>query len=332
MPIYIYDIEKAFDSVEFPILLSHLCSLGINGKTWRLIKSWYSSPTSRVKHQNVFSAPFPINRGVKQGSVLSPSLFLIVMNSLLKKMRNSNKGGSLHGTFVGITVHADDVRSIAPNIQSVISQSSDILSFTTDLGLKLNTSKLELIQMSQTTSKPIEIAIADHILTTKSSASCLGVKRRSDLSARDSVNTNILKARKAFFGLGSTGVYHGKLNPLSSSSIFESFVLPVLLYGCETWMLDATCIQALEKFQSEIVRRILKLSKHHPSDAVQIALNWPTISTTRIPLRKLTFLSRLLTNSDDTMCSRIFTSLAIVDVYSISICYGLCEYIVAKLL
>ena len=78
--------------------------------------------------------------------------------------------------------------------------------------------------MSPTTSKPIEIAIADHIiLTTKSSASCLGVKWRSDLSARDSVNTNILKARKAFFGLGSTGVYHGKLNPLSSSSIFESF-------------------------------------------------------------------------------------------------------------
>ena len=162
----------------------------VNGKTWRLIKSWYSSPTSRVKHQNVFSAPFPINRGVKQGSVLSPSLFLIVMNSLLKKMRNSNNGGSLHGTFVGIAIHADDVRSIAPNIQSVISQSSDILSFTTDLGLKLNTSKLELIQMSQTTSKPIEIAIANHIiLTTKSSASCLGVKWCSDLSARDSVNS-----------------------------------------------------------------------------------------------------------------------------------------------
>ena len=83
-------------------------------------------------------------------------------------------------------------------------------------------------------------------------------------------------------------------------------------------MLDATCIQALDRFQCEIGRRILKLSKHHPSDAVRIALNWPTIST-RILLRKLTFLSRLLTNSDDTMSSRIFTSLAIVDVYSITI-------------
>ena len=54
--------------------------------------------------------------GVKQGSVLSPSLFLIVMNSLLNKMCISNNEGSLHGTFVGIAIHADDVRSIAPNI------------------------------------------------------------------------------------------------------------------------------------------------------------------------------------------------------------------------
>ena len=38
-----YDIEKAFDSVEFPILLHHLFSIGINGKSWRLIKSWYQS-------------------------------------------------------------------------------------------------------------------------------------------------------------------------------------------------------------------------------------------------------------------------------------------------
>ena len=41
-----YDIEKAFDSVEFPILLTHLFTAGINGKSWRLIKSWYDSPTS----------------------------------------------------------------------------------------------------------------------------------------------------------------------------------------------------------------------------------------------------------------------------------------------
>ena len=313
-----YDIEKAFDSVEFPILLQHLFSIGINGKSWRLIKAWYQSPTSRVKHNNNLSTPFPVSRDVKQGSVLSPSLFLVIMNSLLQRMRSLNNGGSLHGIFAGSAVHADDVRSIAPQCESIITQSSEIDSFTKDAGLKLNISKLEVIQLSQKPTEPVEITLGNVSKTTKKSAKCLGVQWQSNLSAKESVSNNIAKARKAFFSLGSTKDFHGDLNPFSSSNIFETCVLPVLLYGCETWLLDSSCIQDLEKFQCEIGRRILKLSKHHANDAIRIGLHWPTVAT-RILIRKLTFLSKLLSNNGDTMSSRIFTSLAIEDVYSISI-------------
>ena len=173
------------------------------------------------------------------------------MNSFLQRMRNLNSGGSLHGTFTGSAVHADDVRSIAPSIQSIITQSSEINSFTNNVGLKLNTSKL---QLSQKPTEPQDIALVDVTITTKKSARCLGVEWQSNLSASKSISTNIAKARKAFFGLGSTKAFHGDLNPLSSSNIFETCVLPVLLYGCETWLLDSSCTQALEKFQCEIGR------------------------------------------------------------------------------
>ena len=171
------------------------------------------------------------------------------MNSFLQRMRNLNSGGSLHGTFTGSAVHADDVRSIAPSIQSIITQSSEINSFTNNVGLKLNTSKLEVIQLSQKPTEPQDIALVDVTITTKKSA-----RWQSNLSASKSISTNIAKARKAFFGLGSTKAFHGNLNPLSSSNIFEICVLPVLLYGCETWLLDSSCTQALEKFQCEIGR------------------------------------------------------------------------------
>ena len=36
----LYDIEEAFDSVEIPILLKQLYSIGINGKLWRLLNHW----------------------------------------------------------------------------------------------------------------------------------------------------------------------------------------------------------------------------------------------------------------------------------------------------
>ena len=142
--------------MEFPVLLSHLFSAGINGKSWRLIKSWYHSPTSRVKHDNSLSSSFPICCGVKQDSVLSPSLFL---NPLLQRMRRLKCGGSIHGTFA---IHADDVHTIAPSIHSVTSQFTEIDAFTSDVGLRLNTSKLELIQVSQTPIEPIQVQVGDH--------------------------------------------------------------------------------------------------------------------------------------------------------------------------
>ena len=37
----LYDLQKALDSVEYPVLLKRLYEVGVNGKCWRLIKSWY---------------------------------------------------------------------------------------------------------------------------------------------------------------------------------------------------------------------------------------------------------------------------------------------------
>lgn len=78
-----------------------------------------------MKHGNNLSSSFLVNQGVKQVSVLSPSLFLTVMNSLLQQMRDLILGGS---TFVGTADHAGDVRSIVPNVHHGISQSSELLS------------------------------------------------------------------------------------------------------------------------------------------------------------------------------------------------------------
>ena len=133
---------------------------------------------------------------------------------------------------------------------------------------------------------------------------------------------------------GSLGAFKGDLNPLSTCSICETCVLPILLYGCETWLFDSSCLAFLDSFQCEIGCRILRLPKHHSGNAVCIALHWPYMST-RIFLRKVAFLSKLLRQNKDSLCCRIFTSLAIENVYNTSIvqqCRMLESDIVAKCL
>ena len=77
-----------------------------------------------------------------RSACLLPSVIAMVWNKV--QMRNLNCGGSVHGFLTGTAVHADDVRSVAPNISSLITQSSEINKFAHDAGLHLNTSKLKL--------------------------------------------------------------------------------------------------------------------------------------------------------------------------------------------
>ena len=137
-----YDIEKAFDSVEIPILLKKLYSIGINGNLWRLLKHWYSTSSARVKVKGHMSCPFNIFCGVKQGSVLSPTLFLTVMDLLLKRLRESKCGVYVRGMYMGGAVHADDLRTTAASSDAISKQDAVINSFASVSCLKLNTTNL----------------------------------------------------------------------------------------------------------------------------------------------------------------------------------------------
>ena len=314
-----YDIEKAFDSVELLILLRQLHTIGINGKLWRLLKHWYSTSSARVRVHGHISNSFNISRGVKQGSVLSPTLFLTVMDLLMKRLRESDCGLHVRGTYMGAAVHADDLRTTAASAEAVSQQNAVINQFARDSCLRLNTSKTEVVKISPfSQEESLVVELESHTLPAVNAAKCLGVWWNTSLSAKHSVCENVNKARRAFFTLGRLGAFQGDLNPLSSCSIFETCITPTLLYGCETWLLDSTSLSALESFQHEIGCRILRAPKFYSKASVRIALHWPTVAT-RILIRKLNFLSKLLPGNKDTISQRVFSSLAIDDIYDISI-------------
>ena len=97
------------------------------------------------------------------------------------------------------------------------------------------------------------------------------------------------KACRTFFLFGSIGVFHGDLSPLSSVSILETCVVPILLYGSENWIMTESLMKRLEGFQGELAKRILIWPKHHSNTAAIVALQLPTVRC-RILLRKLAFL------------------------------------------
>ena len=89
---------------------------------------WQGPYTSRM---------LPISMGVKQGSALSPLLFLIAIDPMLKNLKLEQAGLSICGNFVGAAAHADDLRTIAASKFSVQEQVDIINKFTSSNHLKL---------------------------------------------------------------------------------------------------------------------------------------------------------------------------------------------------
>ena len=304
-----YDLQKAFDSIQYPVLLKRLYEAGVNGKACRIIRSWYTSPNSMVRVNGVLSSSFTLERGVLQGSVLSPVLFLLIMDPLLKSLQSNGLGLSVGDTYAGGFIHADDIRTISSSWTTLQEQINTVCTFAENNGLTLNPTKCEVVLISPSkpaTTTPIA-TLEGSGLVPQLNAKCLGYWWCWDLSATKAVDEAIKKARRAFFAFGAIGAFQGQLNPISGRSIYETCVIPTLLFGCENWVLTDSMLHQLESFQGEIGHRILQLSRHHSTLSTRLGLRLPSI-TARILISKLSLVTKL-SEGEGSIGSQIFSSL-----------------------
>ena len=70
------------------------------------------------------------------------------------------------------------------------------------------------------------------------------------------------------------GTFQGGLNPLSTGSIIQTCVMPVLMYGSENWLLT---INQLDSFLGEMAKRALKWPRHFSNTAALVTIGMESI-------------------------------------------------------
>ena len=314
-----YDLASAFDTVKFSILLEELFRVGIQGKCWRLIHNWHQGLTSQVSLGKKLSQSFSISCGIHQGSVLSPTLFNLVLDPLLSNLRQKRLSLSINGLYLGAFAHADDIRTSATNIEDVSTQIATVDSFTSTRGLQLCQEKCGVLSTCNLHSSDNHLKIGTSYLGFESSIKYLGVWWEYSSSSKISIADRINKACAAFFSRGDLGAFHGLLNPLSSRSLVESCIISVLMYGSESWVVNVTLLKRLESFQAEIGKRILRLPKYTSNNIPLLVLRWPSMCA-RILCSKISFLFRTCSDDDgSSLRAQTFAAIAATDVNSLSI-------------
>ena len=79
------DLEKAFDTVPREMVMATLQWMGVPEAEVRMVEGTYEKTTARVAVGEGASEKFEVKIGLRQGSVLSPLLFIAVLDLISRK-------------------------------------------------------------------------------------------------------------------------------------------------------------------------------------------------------------------------------------------------------
>ena len=135
------DLSKAFDKMNHYALLIKLMERKMPLQLITIFALWFRCSKTCVKWGNCLSFFFPLTAGVRQGGVLSPSLFSIYIDSLVDKVIACKLGCHVSCISVSILLYADDIVLLSPTVTGLQELFQVCESELNALDMKINAQK-----------------------------------------------------------------------------------------------------------------------------------------------------------------------------------------------
>jgi hypothetical protein len=132
-----------------------------------------------------------------------------------------------------------------------------------DVGLEINAEKTKYMIMSHHTNsgQNWNIRIADELFESVAKFKYLGTTLTNQNDIHDEIKTSLIKFRECLLSFSSRSfVFLSHLKKLKTK-IYKTVILPVILYGCETWSLTLREEHRLKVFENRVLRRIFGLKR-----------------------------------------------------------------------
>ena len=252
------DYRKAFDSLHRDTLWQLLRHYGIPEKMTRLIKNSYEDMNCQVVHQGKLSKKFEVKAGVRQGCLLSPFLFLLAIDWIMKGTTEGTRNG-IQWTLLNQLEDldfADDLALLAHSHQQIQDKTSKLKTISSQVGLDIHPQKTQIMKMNTPNADPV--TLGGNRIDEVESFTYLGsiVDRQGGTDA--DVKSRIGKARAAFIMLRN--IWRSRqLLTKTKLRFFNSNVKAVLLYGSETWRTTKSTTKKIQTFINGCLRKILQI-------------------------------------------------------------------------
>lgn len=291
------DLSKAFDTVDRPKLWDRLAELGIQGTMLKAIQSYYQNVDESVRTSEGFTEQIRSEMGVRQGCPLSPTLFGFFIDKVEAFIGKLHPHSTVHigGIKVPMLLYADDIVIMATSeweLQYMVALFSGFCSLH---GLAVNTDKTQVMVFSQgrkQSQAPARIIYNGRYLEQVEQYKYLGIVFHWRLGAVKGGELLLESARIALLAMQKQARAQQMTDPNTLCRMFDTLVLPIMLYGCEIWGTCQTLVDTANRLHASFLRRLLSLPMRTDTWALLIELGRTPISH-RISERLTVYRSRL---------------------------------------
>ena len=144
------DYSKAFDKVHHSQLIECLEKIGVDGRDIRIIANLYWHQKAAIRINNELSPFTSIQRGGRQGCVLSPYLFNIYTEFIFRQS-NDLPGITIHGLNINNLRYADDTALIADDNDKLQDIATKVQRESSKAGLEMNVKKTKTMLIARDT-------------------------------------------------------------------------------------------------------------------------------------------------------------------------------------
>ena len=252
------DFRKAFDRVWHAGLWNIMRNYNIDEGLIETIETLYSNATSAVLVNNEIGEFFATTVGVRQGCILSPTLFNIYLERIMQETLAKHQSSvSIGGRPLCNLRFADDIDLLATSEKELQNLTDLLVEASSFYGMEISTEKSQILVNSQN-NRPAKIHVKGNTLEEVDQFKYLGVTLTKDGKSTVEIKKRIGMATAAMTRLNV--IWKSSINLTIKLKLYKSLVTSILLYGCEAWTLTADLEKRICTFENKCYRKILRVS------------------------------------------------------------------------
>ena len=296
------DASKAFDRVRHDKLFDILLHRGLPPIMLRVLVDMYGRQVSRCIYFSAQSEYYGICNGTRQGGVASPILFILYMDVLYSRLKDSGFGLHVGSLYYGVIGYADDLLLLASSM-CVLQQMINICAeFGNEYDVAYNPTKSKVIVFDckrKTEDVGKNLVLNGGEIKFVKELEYLGNVIRGDLSEYSDVEEKV-----SDLNASTNSVCHrfGSASYNVKCKLF--FSLCCHAYGTETWDLTDMACNAYWAACKQAVRRVMGLPPSCPSVIVDTLSGIP--NGQKIVLRKAESIINCFKMSDNVYVSAMY--------------------------